>query len=102
MSDEFEMKEEYDFSQAKRGPIVPPNPDSTQIMIRLDNKILDWLREQVQADGEGSYQRLINQILQQHIQNQQDWELSIRRVIREELQSAIQSPSSVVMSVATE
>ena len=102
MSDEFEMKEEYDFSQAKSGPIVPPQANSTQITIRVDNKILDWLREQVQANGGGSYQWLINQILQQHIQSQQDWELSIRRVIREELQSAIQSPSSVVMPVAAE
>jgi len=54
MSKDFEMKKEYDFSQAKRGAIVPPKADSTPITIRLDNKILDWLWEHAQVNGEGS------------------------------------------------
>ncbi len=79
------MKEEYDFSQAHRGPIVPPKLNTTPITIRIDNDILDWLREQVHANGGGSYQTLINEALRQYMQNQRDWEIAFRRVIREEL-----------------
>ena len=87
--DENEMLEEYDFSQAKRGPIVPPSPNTTQIAIRIDTDILNWFQEQVYASGGGSYQTLINQALWEHVQNQRgDWEATLRRVIREELQVA--------------
>ena len=84
---ENEMLEEYDFSQAKRGPVVPPAPNKTRITIRIDTDILNWFREQVNASGGGSYQTLINQALREYIQNQgEDWEATLRRVIREELQ----------------
>lgn len=87
--EENEMLEEYDFSQAKRGPVVPPSPDTTQITIRIDTDILNWFREQIYASGGGSYQTLINQALREHVQNQRDdWEATLRRVIREELQLA--------------
>ena len=86
---ENEMLEEYDFSQAKRGPVVPPSPNTTQITIRIDTDILNWFREQVNARGGGSYQTLINQALHEYIQNQRgDWEATLRRVIREELHLA--------------
>lgn len=86
---ENEMLEEYDFSQAKRGPVVPLAPDTTQITIRIDTDILNWFREQVNARGGGSYQTLMNQALRGYLQNQQsDWEATLRRVIREELQLA--------------
>ncbi len=85
----FEIKEEYDMSQAKRGAIVPPNPNQTAITIRIDTDILDWLREKVNKTGGGNYQTIINKALREYIQS--DKELSIgestlRRVIREELQ----------------
>jgi uncharacterized protein (DUF4415 family) len=87
--EENEMLEEYDFSQAKRGPVVPPGPNKTRITIRIDTDILNWFREQVNASGGGSYQTLINQALREYIQNQrEDWETTLRRVIREELQLA--------------
>jgi uncharacterized protein (DUF4415 family) len=87
--EENEMLEEYDFSQAKRGPIVLPGPNKTRITIRIDTDILNWFREQVNASGGGSYQTLINQALREYIQNQrEDWETTLRRVIREELQLA--------------
>ncbi len=35
------MHEEYDFSQAKRGPIVPSAPNKTRITIRIDTDILN-------------------------------------------------------------
>jgi len=83
------MLEEYDFSQAKRGPIVPPAPNKTRITIRIDTDILNWFREQVNAAGGGNYQTLINQALREYVQSQQeDWEATLRRIIREELQQA--------------
>jgi uncharacterized protein (DUF4415 family) len=88
-AEENEMLEEYDFSQAKRGPVVPPSPNKTRITIRIDTDVLNWFREQVNARGGGSYQTFINQALREYIQNQRgDWEATLRRVIREELQLA--------------
>ena len=83
------MREEYDFSQAKRGAVVPSSPNKTRITIRIDTDILNWFREQVNAKGGGSYQTLINRALREYIENQQeDWEVTLRRVIREELVKA--------------
>ena len=38
------MKEEYDFSQGKRGAIDPTSSGKTRITIRLDDDILEWFR----------------------------------------------------------
>ena len=65
------IRDEYDFSRAKRGPVVPLPPHQTEARLRLDNDILNWLREQVnKADG-GSYQDLLNSILRAHIQGKE-------------------------------
>jgi len=64
----FEMKDEYDMSQAKRGAIVPPDPNQTRITIRIDTDILDWLREKVNQAGGGNYQTIINKALREYIQ----------------------------------
>ena len=37
----FEMKDEYDMSQAKRGAIFPPKPNQTRIIIHIDTDILE-------------------------------------------------------------
>jgi uncharacterized protein (DUF4415 family) len=63
------MRKEYDFSQAKRGAIVPPNPRKTRITIRIDTQTLDWFRQQVHAAGGGNYQTLINDALKSHIKS---------------------------------
>ncbi|MFP5212730.1 MAG: CopG family transcriptional regulator, partial [Acidobacteriota bacterium] len=34
------MKDEYDFSNARRGPVTPQKPGKTRITIRLDEEIL--------------------------------------------------------------
>ncbi len=60
------MKDEYDFSNAKRGPVVPLPPHQTEIRLRLDNAIMDWLRKGVNEAGGGSYADRINAILQTH------------------------------------
>jgi uncharacterized protein (DUF4415 family) len=84
-----DMREEYDFSRGKRGPIVPIAPNKTRITIRIDTDILNWFRGEVNAKGGGSYQTLMNQALREFIESQEeDWEVVLRRVVREELQMA--------------
>ena len=61
------MRKEYDFSQGKRGAIVPPSPRKTRITIRIDTKTLNWFRQQVHEAGGGNYQTLINDALKSHI-----------------------------------
>ncbi|HNS39752.1 MAG TPA: BrnA antitoxin family protein [Promineifilum sp.] len=82
------MKSEYDFSQGKRGAIDPLPLGKTRITIRLDNEILDWFRDQVEASGGGNYQTLINNVLLDYVRDQQEREPLedlLRRVLREEL-----------------
>ena len=83
------MKDEYDFSKAKRGPVTSVPKGKTRITIRLDDDILDWFREQVDQAGGGNYQSFINDALRQHIRREQEpLESTLRRVIREELGQA--------------
>jgi hypothetical protein len=80
------MKQEYDFSRAKRGPIVPAAKGKTRITIRVDDEILDWFRRRVHAEGGGNYQTLINLALKDHITRQDDVLAdTLRRVLREEI-----------------
>ena len=80
------MKKEYDFSKAKRGPIVKTPPGKTRITIRIDNTLLEWFRRQAHAAGGASYQALINDALSQHVAaTREPLENTLRRVIREEL-----------------
>ncbi len=82
------MKDEYDFSQAKRGAVEPNAAGKTRITIRLDTDVLDWFREQTNAAGGGNYQTLINRALRDHMQQQREpLETVLRRVLREELTS---------------
>lgn len=83
------MKREYDFSKAKRGPVIPVPKGKTRITIRLDDDILDWFRQQVDQAGGGNYQSLINDALRQYVRRAQEpLEATLRRVIREELSHA--------------
>jgi uncharacterized protein (DUF4415 family) len=85
------MKDEYDFSQGKQGPVLPLSPNKTRITIRLDTDVVDWFREQVHMAGGGNYQTLINDILRQHISAQDGvLEETLRKVIREELHTLSQ------------
>ncbi len=81
------MNAEYNFSQGKRGAVVPLPPSKERITIRLDADILEWFRQQVNAQGGGNYQTMINQVLRQYIQGHQaPLEELVRRVVREELE----------------
>ncbi len=81
------MKPEYDFSQGKRGAVIPLPPGKERITIRLDADILEWFRQQASDQGGGNYQTLINQALRQFIEGHQaPLEELVRRVVREELE----------------
>ena len=83
-----EIRSEYDFSGGKRGAILPLPPGKERITIRLDKEVLDWFRQQVDHQGGGNYQTMINQVLREYIYAQQaPLEEMIRRVVREELAS---------------
>lgn len=79
------MRDEYDFSQSKRGAIIKTAKE--RITIRLDPDIIQWFRDRVR--GGGNYQTLINEALREYIERQggSDLESTLRRVLREELAS---------------
>lgn len=80
------MKREYDFSKAKRGPVVSIPKGKTRITIRLDEDVIAWFRTQVERAGGGNYQSLINDTLRHHIANANEpLEETLRRVVREEM-----------------
>lgn len=66
------MKDEYGFSNAKRGAVTPLPEHQTEVRLRLDNEVLDWLRERVNEAGGGSYQEMLNAILRTYVQAQED------------------------------
>lgn len=81
------MRKEYDFSKAKRGPVVPVPKGKTRITIRLDEDIVAWFKNQVHLAGGGNYQSLINETLRTHIREVgEPLEDTLRRILREELQ----------------
>jgi uncharacterized protein (DUF4415 family) len=83
------MRKEYDFSKAKRGPVVPVPAGKTRITIRLDDDVLAWFKDQVHRAGGGSYQSLINQALREYVASSgEPLEQKLRRVVREELKRA--------------
>jgi uncharacterized protein (DUF4415 family) len=82
------MKDEYDFSNAKRGPVVKPPIGKTRITIRIDDDVIAWFKEQVHLAGGGSYQTLMNQALREFIESKKEpLEAILRRVIREEMRT---------------
>ena len=81
------MNEEYDFTNARRGPVVPGPAGKTRITIRLDEDVVAWFKEQVHRAGGGNYQSMINRALRDHMEAEREpLEATLRRVIREELQ----------------
>ena len=84
------MKEEYDFSKAKRGPAAAVPAGKTRITIRLDDDIIAWFKQRVHDAGGGNYQTLINNALRDQIQRSDErLEETLRRVVREELRRAV-------------
>ncbi len=80
------MKNEYDFSKGKRGPVIRVPTNKTRVTIRLDEDILNWFRRRVDDAGGGNYQTLINEALRDFVDRKQEaLETTLRRVIRDEL-----------------
>ena len=89
-----EMQEEYDFSKGRRGAILQPPAGKTRITIRIDDDVLDWFRQLIEAAGHGSYQAAINQVLREYMERQQvPLEVIVRRVVREELANYTVNPT---------
>ena len=63
--DEYEMLDEYDFSDGVRGRFYKPTKVPTSI--RLDNDILLFLKKQA-SEKKIAYQTLINNLLRDYMQ----------------------------------
>ena len=81
-----ERYRDIDFSRAKRGAVLKPEPGKTKISIRLTNAVLEYFRDQVDKAGGGNYQTLINDALLEHIHRSSALD-AVRQVLREELAS---------------
>lgn len=79
------MKAEYDFSQTKRGAVIPQT-GKTRITIYIDDDVLENFRERSDSAGKG-YQTMMNEALRQYLEKvkQPLDEDILRRVIQEEL-----------------
>ena len=88
------MKREYDFSTAKRGPVIPVREGKTTLAIQLDEEIVEWFRGQVEKAGGGNYQDGMNDALRQYMIRASEppanepLEETLRRVAREEIRRA--------------
>lgn len=88
------MREEYDFSKAKRGAVVH-SPGKTRITIMLDDEVIEHFRAQAEAEGVG-YQTLINALLRKatvevgkvKAEAKPLTVATLRRVLREELHTS--------------
>jgi uncharacterized protein (DUF4415 family) len=82
------MRKEYDFKNAKRGPVIKQK-GKTRITIYLDDEIIESFRKIADELGSG-YQTMINDALREYLGKSSGPldEETLRRVIREELRSA--------------
>lgn len=78
---------DIDFSRARRGPVIRPEPGKTKISIRLDNRVIEHFRSLVEKAGGGNYQTLINDALVSYIEQGSVLD-AVRTVMREELSGA--------------
>ena len=55
------MRKEYDFSQGKRGAVLP-STGKTRVTIMLDDDVIEAFRARAEASGRG-YQTMMNEAL---------------------------------------
>ena len=89
----MQMKPGCDFSKARRGRIVLPQPEprgKTRITSRLDEDLVDYFLKEAEAtSGATGYQALINQALRKHVEGKAPkLEETLRRIVREEMRAA--------------
>lgn len=80
------MKPSYDFSQGKRGAVIPAT-GKTRITMYLDDDVLESFRAKANAEGKG-YQTMINDVLRKAMVTADSTPVTVevlRQVIREEL-----------------
>ena len=82
------MKKQYNFKNAKRGPVISTE-GKTRITLYLDNDVLKEFRARADSAGYG-YQTMINEALRDYLGKAEKPldEGVLRQVIREELQRA--------------
>ncbi len=80
------MTRKFDFSKARRGPVVPPAPGKTRVTIRLDNDVIEHFQNIVDRAGGGNYQTMINAALREYIQGAR-LEAVVRRAVRKEVEA---------------
>ena len=88
------MRDEYDFSNGKRGAVLPRSGKS-RITIMIDDDVLEAFKSRATAEGYG-YQTLINTTLRQTIDQPREKPLTVetlRKVLREELPRGTKSMS---------
>jgi uncharacterized protein (DUF4415 family) len=82
------MKENYDFSQGKRGAIIPTASHQAKVNLTLDQNVIDWFKSKVNESGGGDYHQLINQVLQDYInQETRDYQNSQARINNDDYNS---------------
>lgn len=88
------MRKTYDFSNGKRGAVIP-SQGKTRITIMLDDDLIEFFRAKAEAQGSG-YQTLINASLREVVSAAQGKKRSgdrpvtvavLRKVLREELEA---------------
>lgn len=85
------MRKEYDFSNAKRGAVIP-SKGKTRITIMLDDDVLEHFRSKAEDEGTG-YQTMINTALRaaidppkRKVSEEKPITIAVlRKVLREEL-----------------
>jgi uncharacterized protein (DUF4415 family) len=82
------MRDEYDFKNGKRGPVIA-SPGKTRITMMLDDDIIEVFRARAEEAGRG-YQTMINAALRAYLA-EDDRPLTaklLRKILREELRAA--------------
>ena len=88
------MRDEDNFSKAKRGAVIPSH-GKTRITIMLDDDVIEHFRAQAEVEGIG-YQTLINALLRKAALSSSKAKpeakpltvATLRRVLREELHTS--------------
>ncbi len=85
------MKAEYDFSNGRRGTVIPQK-GKTRISIFIDDAILDEFRARAEKAGTG-YQTLMNDALKKYLTgtDQPITEKQLRLVLRQEMPEYLRS-----------
>ena len=82
------MKKEYDFSKARRGPVLVPK-GKTRVTMYLDDAVIENFRKKSEKTGKG-YQTLINEVLRETLGKKASPLTAerVREIVREELSAA--------------